>query len=102
MKKVIIEDESKEIELKENETLLDALRNNGIKIKSSCGGYASCSDCIVKIQGGGDCINSPTFEEKSHLGNVYFITKERLACQVSLLEEKSKDEHLIIKIINPS
>ena len=48
MKKVIIEDESKEIELKDNETLLDALRNNGIKIKSSCGGYASCSDCIRK------------------------------------------------------
>ena len=44
MKKVIIEDENKEIELNENETLLDALKNNNISIKSSCGGYASCSD----------------------------------------------------------
>ena len=80
MKKVIIEDENREIELQENETLLDALKNNNIRIKSSCGGYASCSDCIVKINSGGECLNSPTFEEKSHLGNVYFITKERMAC----------------------
>jgi hypothetical protein len=51
-------------------------------IKSSCGGMASCGDCVVKIVSGEQFASSPTFAELKLLGNVFHITKERLSCQV--------------------
>lgn len=71
--------------------LLVALREEGIYIKSSCGGYASCSDCMVKIVEGIDNINAPSFEETQMIGNVFHITKERLACQVKVCGEVTID-----------
>ncbi len=71
--------------------LLSALREEGIYVKSSCGGYASCSDCLVKIVDGLDNINSPSFEETQMIGNVFHITKERLACQVKVSGEVTID-----------
>jgi len=64
--------------------LLTALREADIYVKSSCGGYASCSDCLVKIVEGVDNINAPSFEETQMIGNVFHITKERLSCQVKV------------------
>ncbi len=71
--------------------LLSALREEGIYVKSSCGGYASCSDCLVKIIDGVDNINTPSFEETQMIGNVFHITKERLACQVKVEGEVTID-----------
>lgn len=62
--------------------VLEALRDEEIYIKSSCGGVASCSDCIVKVVEGADHCNPPPFEETRILGNVFHITKERLSCQL--------------------
>lgn len=72
-------------------TLLEVLKNNGHYIKSSCGGHASCSDCIVKIQSGEDQITEPTFEEINLLGNVFHITKERLSCQTKCFGDVTVD-----------
>lgn len=66
----------------EDTTLLKALKDNNHYIKSSCGGVASCSDCIIKIHTGENNISPPTFGEIKLLGNVFHITKERLSCQV--------------------
>jgi ferredoxin len=71
--------------------LLSALREEGIYVKSSCGGYASCSDCLVKVIDGLDNINTPSFEETQMIGNVFHITKERLACQVKVEGEVTID-----------
>jgi len=79
------------IEVDGETNLLVALREEGIYIKSSCGGYASCSDCMVKIVEGFDNINSPSFEETQMIGNVFHITKERLACQMKVCGEVSVD-----------
>lgn len=78
---VTLSPSEKVIKVDEQTNLLEALRNVGIYIKSSCGGHASCSDCIVKIAEGTDNVAEPTFEEVQLLGNVFHITKERLACQ---------------------
>lgn len=72
------------VEIEEGKNLLEALREKNIYVKSSCGGHATCSDCIVKIVSGEDYITPPPFTELKLLGNVFHITKERLACQTSL------------------
>ncbi len=71
----------KTIYVEDNLNLLEALRKENCYIRSSCGGHASCSDCVIKITRGEDYLNAPTFEEIQLLGNVFHITKERLACQ---------------------
>lgn len=70
------------LEIDQDKNLLTALREAGIYVKSTCGGVASCSDCIVKIVDGEDNLNTPTFEETKLIGNVFHITKERLSCQL--------------------
>ena len=65
-------------------SLLKLLQQNSVTLKSSCNGNGSCGDCVVKILDGESNINPLTKEEKLLLGNVYFITKQRLACQVLL------------------
>ena len=72
------------LEVKEDTPLLTALLDKKIYIKSSCGGHASCSDCVIKIVEGKENINSLSFAEERLLGNVFFITKERLSCQTKI------------------
>ena len=87
----------------EEESLLETLRKKGVKIRSSCGGHATCSDCIVKVISGGKSLSEVNFEEKKLLGNVYYITKERLSCQVKVNREKDVDaslEGVKVEIIN--
>mgnify|MGYP000252269903 CR=1 FL=1 len=69
------------VEVEEGKNLLACLREQNIYIKSSCGGHATCSDCIIKVVSGEDYITPPPFDELKLLGNVFHITKERLACQ---------------------
>jgi ferredoxin len=84
MYKVILKPSNEVIEVDGSINLLEALREKGVYIKSSCGGVASCSDCIVKILSGEDHLEPPPFEEIQYLGNVFHITKERLACQLKI------------------
>jgi len=84
MYKVILKPSGEVIEIDDSKNLLEALREKGVYIKSSCGGVASCSDCIVKILSGEDNLEPPPFEEIKFLGNVFHITKERLACQTKI------------------
>jgi ferredoxin len=62
-------------------TLLKALKDNNHYVKSSCGGVASCADCIIKVHTGEGNLTPPTFGELKLLGNVFHITKERMSCQ---------------------
>lgn len=72
------------LEVSGDQSLLEELKKAGKKIKSSCGGHATCSDCIIKVKGGESSLTPPTFEELRLLGNIFHITKERLACQTKL------------------
>jgi ferredoxin len=89
--KVTLRPEGRVVEVAEGKNLLEALRETDTYIKSSCGGVASCSDCIIKIVSGEDNITPPPFEELKLLGNVFHITKERLACQTKILGDVTID-----------
>ena len=73
-----------EIDSVEEEPLLHTLKNANVAVKSSCGGFAKCRDCIIILKNGSEHLNKPTFEEKNLLGNVFHITKERLSCQTKV------------------
>jgi ferredoxin len=65
------------------ETLSQVAYRAGVLIQQSCGGTPSCADCVVRVD---PVSHHEAFEPMEHaelslLGNVYFITKERLACQ---------------------
>ena len=67
------------------DSLLTILKAAGKSIKSTCGGCASCGQCVVVLEDGDKNVSEPNFEEKQLIGNVFHITKERLACQTSIV-----------------
>lgn len=79
------------VELSGEETLLVELKKAGKKLKSSCGGCATCTDCMVVVKSGELNLAPQTFEELRLLGNVFHITKERLSCQTKVLGDVTLD-----------
>jgi ferredoxin len=88
---VFVRPQEKQISIKEDMRLMTALVQAGFKIKSTCGGKASCTDCIVKVVHGEDHLVPPEFKELSLLGNVFHLTKERLSCQTFVRGDISVD-----------
>lgn len=84
MPKCTLRPNGEQVEVESGLNLLEALRAKDIYVKSSCGGHATCSDCVIKIVSGEDNLSPPPFEELKLLGNVFHITKERLACQTCI------------------
>ena len=69
------------IDAAEGQNLRDAAIAANVNVPSTCGGVASCGLCKVKITAGAEHLNAMTPDEIGKLGNVFFITKERLSCQ---------------------
>ena len=74
----------KTLEVYPEESLLESLSRKDIYVKSSCGGVASCGDCVIKVLSGASNLSSPGFDETALLGNVFHITGERLSCQAKV------------------
>jgi len=79
------------LDLNSEENLLVQLKKAGKNIKSSCGGCATCSDCMIIVKSGETNLSPQTFEELRLLGNVFHITKERLSCQTKLTGDVTID-----------
>ncbi|HEY4188177.1 MAG TPA: 2Fe-2S iron-sulfur cluster-binding protein [Polyangia bacterium] len=71
------------------ESLFEIGRRSGVPISTSCNGKASCGLCRVVIVAGEDGLTPMGPLERRHLGNVYFITKQRLSCQARLTDDAS-------------
>jgi 2Fe-2S ferredoxin len=65
----------------EGESLFAAGQRAGVPIPTACVGKATCGLCRVKILAGEALLTPINADEKKHLGNTYFISKLRLACQ---------------------
>jgi uncharacterized 2Fe-2S/4Fe-4S cluster protein (DUF4445 family) len=63
------------------DTLFDLARRAGVAVETACVGKGTCGLCRVKVRAGEASLSPFGSVERKHLGNVYFITKERLACQ---------------------
>jgi 2Fe-2S ferredoxin len=71
-----------EIDVDPTKSLLQLASENGIKIKSICGGIASCSECRIRIIEGENSVPEPSKAELNLIGSSYYIDGRRLACQV--------------------
>ena len=69
------------VDCAEGESVFDVGRRAGIEISTACVGKATCGLCRVKILAGEATLSALNPAERKHLGNVYFITKQRLSCQ---------------------
>jgi ferredoxin len=72
------------------ETLFEIGRRNGVPISTSCAGKASCGLCRVTVRAGEQYLTAMGPLERRHLGNVYFITKQRLSCQARLTGDSAE------------
>jgi ferredoxin, 2Fe-2S len=69
------------VEVHPGQTLFEAGAKVSAGIDTACVGKGTCGLCRVKIVAGAEHLNPFTDEERKHLGNVYHITKVRLACR---------------------
>jgi 2Fe-2S ferredoxin len=77
-------------------SIFDVGRGAGIDIATACVGKATCGLCRVKILVGEAHLSPLNAAERKHLGNVYFITKTRLACQTRVSGD------VVVEIPSPS
>jgi len=71
-------------DVQEGETLFDAMERHKIAPEVKCGGVGQCGECVVKVLSGKESLSAMTLKEKQLLGNVFYITKERLGCQMTI------------------
>jgi uncharacterized 2Fe-2S/4Fe-4S cluster protein (DUF4445 family) len=65
----------------DGESVFEVARRHGVPVATACVGKATCGLCRVKVLAGEAHLSPFNAGERKHLGNVYFITKERLSCQ---------------------
>jgi len=59
-----------------------------VDLPQKCAGKAKCTTCRVKVLTESEgCLSKLSEEEKLAIGNVFHITKERLACQSHVLSD---------------
>ncbi len=71
-----------ECEIQPNQSVLQVAKENGIQIKSVCGGIPSCAECRVQIKSGEYNILPPGTEELALIGSAHFVDHSRLSCQM--------------------
>jgi len=71
-----------EVDVDPSKSLMQIAVENGLKVKSLCGGVATCGECRVKIVEGENSIPEPSKLELNMIGSSYYIDGRRLSCQV--------------------
>jgi ferredoxin len=90
------------VEVTDEQSLLSAALQADIAIATACGGVANCTECKVEVLQGAENLSDMEYIEESKLGNVFYITHERLACQtrvcgpvtVRVLKEQLADKRM--------
>ena len=72
------------IECRPDETVFQAAKRQQAPIPTACVGRGTCGLCRVKVLAGEEALSPINSTEKKHLGNTYFITKQRLTCQLQV------------------
>jgi ferredoxin len=73
------------IDVPAGSSLFEAGAKVAAGIDTACVGKGTCGLCRVKIVGGAEHLTPFSDEERKHLGNVYHITRVRLACRSRLV-----------------
>jgi ferredoxin len=82
------------IPCREGETLFEIGGRGHAGIDTACVGKGTCGLCRVRIVAGGEHLTAFSDEERRHLGNVYHLTKVRLACR-----SRVTDGDIVIEVV---
>jgi ferredoxin len=77
------------------ESVFEVARRGGVHVPTACAGQATCGLCRVKVVKGEEHLTPFNAAERKHLGNVYFITKLRLACQARIRDDAAAAEVIV-------
>jgi ferredoxin len=91
MPKLTLKPTNQVLEVSAKKSIFEQLNNMNIHLNSSCAGFGTCGDCVVKITKGEDQCSPPTYEEIKLLGNVFHLTHERLSCQLKIQSDVEID-----------
>ncbi len=72
------------IEVRAGTTVFAAAAKAEVAVPSQCGGKCACALCRVKVVDGASLISPMKWEEEAHMGNAFFLTAERLSCQLQI------------------
>jgi 2Fe-2S ferredoxin len=81
---IVADGASLAVEVPAGSTLFEAGAQASAMIETACVGKGTCGLCRVKILAGAEHLTPYTDEERKHLGNVYHLTRVRLACRSRL------------------
>lgn len=73
------------VEVAAGTTLFDAGAKAAVGIDTACVGKGTCGLCRVKVIDGEGQLSAYTDDEERHLGNLYRLTRLRLACRVQVV-----------------
>ncbi len=75
------------IDVKPGTTVFHAAARAEVAIPSQCGGKCACALCRVCVVTQEPAVSPMRWEEEGHLGNAFFITRERLSCQLQVFDD---------------
>src|SRR4029077_12120684 len=95
-KKYLVEfAEEKVVEIRKDQSILEASLAAGIPHFHACGGNARCSTCRVLILKGGNNLTKPTQKETFLKNQMHFPPNVRLACQTHVTGGSVKVKRII-------
>ena len=81
MPAITFEPSGRRVECDAGQSIFEIARSEELYVDTACIGAGTCGRCRVKVLQGEVNLSAYNDVETKHLGNVYFITKERLSCQ---------------------
>ena len=63
------------------ESIFAVALRSAVRVETACVGKGTCGLCRVRVVSGEEHLAEPGAIDEKHLGNVYWLTKTRLACQ---------------------
>jgi ferredoxin len=72
------------IDVKAGTTVFHAAERAEVAIASQCGGKCACALCRVCVITAQPAVSPMRWEEEGHLGNAFFVTRERLSCRLQV------------------
>ncbi|MHC1567385.1 MAG: ASKHA domain-containing protein [Candidatus Syntropharchaeia archaeon] len=85
--RIIFLPDGKKIDVPPGTTILDALRDAGIGIRSACGGEGRCGECKIIVTKNPENLNEPEEKELKMLSNEERKEGYRLACLARILDD---------------
>ena len=67
------------------DTLLEVAQRCKAPVHTLCNGIGACVQCKVRVEKDEAQLSEPTALEKDRMGNIFHLTRERLACQTCVL-----------------